>query len=154
MATLKSLYNGPVPKEKQYSENKRIMDTRKSPTVAFFLPTAIILIVIGWGGLLATLNLLEPSGGTRWVFFFTTVLALTGTFLPLVAFLNQRFPSQPPPTSMVILRQSLWSGIYVATLAWLMIGGVLNPAIGALLAIGIVLIEWMLRLRERSQWRP
>jgi hypothetical protein len=35
-----------------------------------------------------------------------------------------------------------------------MIGGVLNPAIGALLAIGIVLIEWMLRLRERSQWRP
>ena len=135
-------------------KTKRNMDTRKSPTVGFFLPAAIILIVIGWGGLLATLNLLEPSGGARWVFFFTTVLALTGTFLPLVAFLNQRFPSQPPPTSLVILRQSLWSGIYVATLAWLMIGGVLNPAIAALLAIGMVLIEWMLRLRERSQWRP
>ena len=29
-----------------------------------------------------------------------------------------------------------------------------KPAIGALLAIGLVLIEWMLRLRERSQWRP
>ncbi len=130
------------------------MDKSKSLTVGFFLPSAIILIVIGWGGLLATLILLEPSGGTRWVFFFTTVLALTGTFLPLVAFLNRRFPTQPPPTSLVILRQSLWSGIYVATLAWLMIGGVLNPAIGALLAIGIVLIEWMLRLRERSQWRP
>ena len=130
------------------------METRKSPTVTFFLPTAIILIVIGWGGLLATLNFLEPSGGTRWVFFFTTLLALTGPLLPFVAFLNRRFPSQPPATSMVILRQSLWSGVYVATLAWLMIGGVLNPAIAALLAIGFVLSEWMLGLRERRQWRP
>jgi hypothetical protein len=82
------------------------------------------------------------------------MLALTGTVLPLVAFLNRRFSSLPPPTPLVVLRQSLWVGIYVATLAWLQIGRVLNPVIAVMLGLGLVLIEWLLRLRERSQWKP
>jgi len=71
-----------------------------------------------------------------------------------VAFLNRRFPSQPTPTPGVILRQAIWFGIYVPTLAWLQIGRVLTPALALLLAVGLLLIEWLLRLREKSQWKP
>jgi hypothetical protein len=87
------------------------------------------------------------------LFFFLGVLALTGSTLPFVAFLNRRFPSSPPTTSGVILRQSLWVGIYGATLVWLQIGRVLTPPMALVLAIGLVIIEWLIRLREKSQWR-
>jgi len=131
-----------------------MMDMRVSPPVRYFLPTSLILMILGWGGLYAVTIYTSPNGGTRWLFFFTGVLALTGTVMPAVAFLNRRFPSLPPPTPQVILRQSLWIGIYVPTLAWLQIGRVLNLAVAGLLAVCLILIELLLRLRERSQWKP
>jgi hypothetical protein len=111
-------------------------------------------MIAGWAGLLFVTNYTTPNGGTRWLFFFALVIAVTGTVLPIVAFLNQRFPPQPPPTPIVIARQSLWFGVYVATLAWLQLGRVVNIYIAVLLAVGLVIIEWLLRLRERSQWKP
>ena len=130
------------------------METRASPSILSFLPAAFILAVLGWGGLLYTVLMTTPSGGTRWLFFFTGVLALTGTSLPIVAFLNRRFPSSPPTTGAAILRQALWIGIYFPTIAWLQIGRVLTTSLALLLAVGFLLIEWLLRLRERSLWRP
>jgi len=62
--------------------------------------------------------------------------------------------SNPPPTSGVVLRQAIWVGIYLTTMAWLQIGRVLSLALAVLLALGFVLIEWLLRLREKSQWNP
>ena len=122
--------------------------------VRYFIPTSLFLMIAGWGGLYYVLRYTTPSGGARWLFFFVAVLALTGTFLPVVAFLNKRFLSVPPPSSVIIVRQALWIGIYFPTLAWLQIGRVLNPFIALLLALGLALIEWGLRLRERSQWIP
>jgi hypothetical protein len=130
------------------------MDTTSSPPVKAFLPAALILALLGWGGLAYIIIFTLPTVGPRWLFFFLAVLALTGTALPVVAFLNRRFPSTPPPTTSVVLRQSLWVGIYLPTLAWLQIGRVLNIALVLLLALGFVLIEWLLRLREKSQWKP
>lgn len=126
------------------------------PTVRVrtFLPAALILMVLGWGGLYLVTKLTEPSGGTRWLFFFAWVLACTGTALPIVAFLNRRFPSIPAPTHTVIVRQAIWVGIYVPILLWLRIGRVVNFSLAILLAAGLILIEWMLRLRERSLWKP
>lgn len=126
----------------------------ESPAVASFLPASIILMLLGWGGLVAVLLYTEPSGGTRWLFFFTAVLAITGTTLPGTAYLNRRFPSHPPATTGIILRQAIWIGIYIPTLAWLQIGGVLNPFLALLLGVGLFLIESLLRLRERAQWKP
>jgi hypothetical protein len=119
-----------------------------------FLPAAIILAGAGWAGLVYLVFFTLPTLWPRWLFFFLTVLALTGTVLPMVAFLNRRFPSMPAPTPAVVLRQSLWVGIYGTALAWLQIGRVLTPALAGLLALGLILIEWLLRLRERAQWRP
>jgi hypothetical protein len=125
-----------------------------SPFVRSFLPAALIMILLGWSGLFAILNYTEPNGGTRWAFFFFAVLGLTGLALPAVAYLNRRFPSTPPPTQGVILRQAVWIGIYFPTLAWLRIGRVLSLSLALLLIAGLILIEWLLRLRERSQWKP
>ena len=129
-------------------------DTTTSPPVRIFIPAALILAILGWSGLIYLFYATRPTVGPRWLFFFLSVLAITGTALPVVAFLNRRFPSTPPPTSSVILRQALWVGIYFPTLAWLQIGRVLTPALALLLLLGFVLIEWLLRLRERSQWNP
>jgi len=130
------------------------MDDRQPPSVSSFIPAAFILGVIGWCGLIVVIYYSLPTAGPRWLFFFLSVLAITGTALPVVAFLNRRFPSTPPPTHGVIVRQAIWIGIYIPTLLWLQIGRVLTPALALLLAVGLVLIEWLLRLREKSQWKP
>jgi len=122
--------------------------------LASFWPTAIVLMVVGWGGLLSTILFLTPNGGTRWLFFFTLVLAVTGSFLPLVAYLNQHFPGEPPANRLVILRQALLFGIYAAALAWLQLGRMLTPLVAMLILVGLIIIELLLRLRERSQWKP
>jgi hypothetical protein len=125
-----------------------------STSVASYLPTALLLMILGWGGLFAVIEFTTPDGGTRWLFFFVLILAVTGTVLPVVAFLNQRFKSTPPASNVVVMRQALWFGVFAATVTWLQIGRVLNPAITLLLAVGLVIIEWLLRMRERSQWKP
>ena len=62
---------------------------------------------------------------------------------------------------IVILREvdqerylAIWVGVYGATLAWLQIARILTPSLAFLLALGFVLIEYLLRLREKSQWSP
>jgi hypothetical protein len=130
------------------------MNTRISPPIRIFIPATVVLMILGWGGLVAVLAFSSPNGGTRWAFFFSAVLALTGTVLPGIAYLNRRFPSSPPPTPAAVVRQALWVGIYFPILAWLQIGRVLTPAMALLLAVGFILIEWLLRLRERAQWKP
>ncbi len=111
-------------------------------------------MLIGWGGLVLLLNFSLPTLWPRWLFFFLLVSAFTGTALPIAAFLNPRFPSDPPARVQVILRQALWSGTYFSTLAWLQFGGVFTFALALLLVLGFAAIEWMLRMRERSRWIP
>lgn len=130
------------------------MDTHHSPPVSHFIPAALILGISGWGGLFALVNYTLPTVGPRWLFFFLSVIALTGTAMPAVAFLNRRFPTTPPPDHSVILREAIWFGLYGATLAWLQIGRVLTPPLALLLAVGLFLIEALLRMRERSLWKP
>jgi len=130
------------------------MSSNTSPRVANFLPAALFLFIVGWGGLIALVIATLPSVGPRWLFFFLCILAITGTVLPITAFLNRRFPSTPPPTAMVVVRQALWFAIYGATLVWLQMGRVLNAALAILLAIGLGLIEFLLRMSEKSQWKP
>ena len=130
------------------------MDENQSPPVSAVLPAALILSIIGCAGLAALIGFVVPTIGPRWLFFFLAVLAVTGLALPMMAFINRRFPSSPPVNTGVILREAIWVGIYFPTLAWLQIGRVLIPSLALLLAVGLILIELLLRLRERSQWNP
>ena len=130
------------------------MSIKLNPRNPSVLPLAIPLMLLGWGALVFLFLLTEPSGGTRWAMFFSSMLAVTGTGLPVVAFLNRRFPSVPPPTLAVIVRQAIWIGLYFPTLTWLQIGRVMTPSLALLLAVGLLLIEGLLRLIERSLWKP
>lgn len=134
--------------------DKAAMDSTKTPTVYSVLPAALAMSLSGWGGLAWLITSTLPVVGPRWGFFFLATMAATGTALPFAALLNQRFPSQPPVSLSTVLRQAVWVGVYFSTLAWLQIGRVLSLPIVLLLGLGFVAIEWLLRLRERSLWKP
>ena len=119
-----------------------------------FLPLSFVLTILGWGGLFFIIQSTVPTLGPRWLFFFLGVLALTGPAIPLVYFLNKRFPSDPPVEEIVILRQALWVGVFGSTVAWLQLGRVLTIGLAAILAGVFVMIEFLLRLFERSRWNP
>jgi len=126
----------------------------RTPSPLSFLPTTLLFVLVGWGGLFALLNFSEPLLWPRWLFFFLVVVAFTGAALPVTSFLNYRFPGEPPATVRVILRQALWVGVYAGTLAWLLAGRVLNLALALILALAFLAIEWFLRLREHARWEP
>jgi hypothetical protein len=125
------------------------------PSVRSVIPASALLIVVGWGGLFFLMNTIAPTDWKPlWLFYFLAVLGVGGLALPATAFLNLRFPGKPPATHVVIARQAIWLGIYFPTLAWLRIGRVLTPLLALLLALGLILIEGLLRFREYSQWKP
>ena len=130
------------------------MKSQGLPKVRSFLLPAIILGVLGWGGLVFVFMKTLPNVGPRWLFFFFSVMAITGTFLPIVAFLNRRFGKESKVSHGTVLREALLPGVYFPTLAWLQLSRVLTPVLALLLAIGLALIEWLLRLREKSRWEP
>ena len=131
------------------------MDTEfnQTPSVRRFLPLIVILLVLGWGGLFLLMNTTQPNLGPRWMFFFLLVVGMTGLAMPGIVFLYKRFPSEASPDQRVIVRQSLWAGIYVALMIWLSLGQVFNYILALVVLAGIGVIEVFLRLRERSLWR-
>lgn len=134
--------------------NSLVMNEEQSPSiVAFFFPAALFTLS-GWGGLAALIYNTNPIEVIpRWLFFFLLTIAVTGTLLLPVAYLNQRFPTLPRADGKVITRQATWFGILAATAAWLQTGRVLTAPILMLLTIGFALIEFLLRINERSQWK-
>ncbi len=119
----------------------------------FFWPTLIFLLS-GWGGMVALVFYTEPFLWPRWAFFALLFMALTGAALPVVYFFHRRFPSHPPAAPRVILRQAQWVGVYGLLLLWLRWGNLLSLWLTLGLAGGLLAIEWLIRLRERSLWKP
>lgn len=125
-----------------------------SPTVKSTLPAAILLTVGGCFGLVYQIIYTLPTLWPRWRFFFFIVLAVTGISLPFIAFLNRRFPTRPEASRTVVVREASLVGIYAATLAWLQLGRVLTLGMVFLVAIGLILVEFLIRLREKGRWDP
>lgn len=130
------------------------MNIQKLPSFWSILWISLILCLIGWGGLVFLVNMTVPTLAPRWLFFFLLTLALSGTALPVTYFLNRRFPTDPPIESGVIVREAMWIGVYGGLLAWLQMGRVLTSGLVIVLAFGMLLVELLLRLGERSQWSP
>jgi hypothetical protein len=129
---------------------------KSSPFSAFraYLPSALSMFILGWGGLALIITLSLPTVWPRWIFYACLFLALTGTALPVTWFLNLRFPSEPPAGAAVIVRQAIWVGVYAATLIWLQFGRVATIWFVLGLALGLIAIEYLIRMREKSRWRP
>lgn len=128
------------------------MDTQKI-TFRNYLPSTLTLILVGSGGLAAILYFSVPLVWARWGFFLFGIMALTGLSMPVVYFFNQRFPSNPQAESNVIVRQAIWAGVYFATLAWLQLGRLVTLYVIFGLAVGIVAIEYFIRIREKANWK-
>lgn len=130
------------------------MNIQKLPSFWLILWISLILCLIGWGGLVLLIFTTLPTLAPRWMFFFLLTLALSGIALPVTYFLNRRFPTHPPVESGVVLREAMWVGAYGSLLAWLQMGRVLTSGLVMVLALGMLLVEFLLRLSERSQWSP
>jgi hypothetical protein len=124
--------------------------TPQKITFRNYLFSTLALIIVGWGGIAALLYFSLPFVWSRWGFFVLGILALTGAALPVVYFLHQRFPSDPPAGSNVIVREAMWAGVYAATLAWLQLGRLVTLYVILGLAGGLVAIEYFIRLREKA----
>jgi hypothetical protein len=117
--------------------------------------SALILIFIGWGGLYYLITQTLPYVWPRWGFFILSLMALSGTVLPIVYFFHKRFPDEEAPAEAnVIVRQAMWFGVYGATLAWLQLGRLVTVYVILGMAGGLIAIEYFIRLRERSHWKP
>ncbi len=130
------------------------MKSAQTPRPAAFFLTSFVLLLIGGGGLVLLVNFTLPTLWPRWLLFFLVVCAFTGLALPIAAFLNNRFPSDPPAKIQVILRQALWLGVYAAIIVWLQFGRVLGLALALFVALILLVIEFVLRVRERGRWLP
>jgi hypothetical protein len=96
----------------------------------------------------------QPTVGPRWLFFFLLTIAVTGTALPFAWLLRRRFAPQAPVPAGVLLRQGIWVGLYAGLLVWLQVNRSLDLSLAILLGLALIIFEWLLRLMERSTWRP
>lgn len=115
-----------------------------------------ILAAVGWAGLLWLLTNRLPTVPNRWAFYALLHIALTGTALPIVRLLHRRFSREGGmyvPTG-VMIRQASWLGVYAALCAWLRIPRLLSAPVALIIAAALITIEVLLRVRERTQWRP
>ncbi len=119
------------------------------------LLAAVGMMIVGWGGLYALVMTTLPRVGQRWLFFVLLHVAVTGTVLPFVRFLNIRFTPMTRDVlpGGVVVRQSVWIGLFVVTCAWLQIPRVLSWPIIFLVALMFIVIEVFLRSRELAHER-
>lgn len=130
------------------------MTNHHPPSVVSYLPSSILLSIGGWSGTWYLMTQTKPTLWPRWFFFAAIIIAITGTTLPFVAFLNWRFPTDAPVGYGVVMREAIWLGIYTASLVWLNKGQVLSIGLALVLGIGFLLTESLLRIRASSRWRP
>jgi hypothetical protein len=112
---------------------------------------SLLMMIGGWAGLsYLIVNALPRIGGELWLFFALLQIAVTGTAIPFVRFLNLRFTplfAEVPPAG-VIVRQSIWIGLFVVTCAWLQIPRALSLPLAGFVALVFLVVEVFLRSRE------
>jgi hypothetical protein len=142
VSSLNSLSTSSSPR--RTSLRRRLQADRNGVLIA-----AGIMAGVSWVLLYQLVEDNKPLALQRWLFFILLYMATTGTALPFIGFLNQRFSRNPPPGG-VLLRQGMWCGLLMVTIAWLQMTRALNGITAALLALSIIVIETFLRYRERA----
>ena len=119
------------------------------------LVTAIVLAIGSWLGLYQLITTELPRVGQRFLFFMLLMIAVACTVVPFVRYLNVRFTPiiRPIPASGVIIRQSVWVGLFVVMCAWLQIPRVLSLPIAFFLGLALIVVEIFLRSREIAHER-
>lgn len=130
---------------------REIATTSRPPDHIGALIASLLMILIGWGGLIQLIVTTRPRiGGEMWLFFVLLQIAITGTAIPIVRYFNVRFTPihiEVPPAG-VIVRQSVWVGLLIVIYAWLLIPRALSIPVAFFLILVFVVIEIFLRSRE------
>ncbi|MDQ7027975.1 MAG: hypothetical protein Q9P01_16460 [Anaerolineae bacterium] len=117
---------------------------------------SVLMMGGGWYGLYYLMTTSLPRiGGELWLFFLLLQIAIAGTALPIVRYLNVRLTPKDKdvPASGVIVRQSVWIGLFVVTCAWLQIPRALSLPLIIFIALVFVVVEIFLRTREIASER-
>jgi hypothetical protein len=120
------------------------------------LLAALMMALLAWAGLFQLINTAKPRiGGELWLFFVLLQIATTGTVLPIVRYFNVRFTPfyAPVPPSGVIVRQSVWIGLFAVISAWLQIPRALSLPLAIFVALVFIVAEIFLRTRELAAER-
>jgi hypothetical protein len=125
-----------------------------SPPYRELVTVSLLMGLGGWALIALLVFLATPTLGPRWAFFFALFIALVGTSLPLVWYLNRRFSPDPFPGLGVLWRESVEVGIWGLFLIWLRVGRLLTPFTAWTLTGAFFAVELLLRLYERSRWVP
>jgi hypothetical protein len=84
------------------------------------------------------------------VFLASVLVAVTGLSLPLAYYLNKRFGRSGSQSFLVVLRQAMWVGIWVAFCVWLQINRSLGIGVAILVAGVLVTVEVLLQIRTKA----
>lgn len=132
----------------------KAMSENPAPRIRSILPFSFLLAVPGWLVLIYLMTSTIPSLGNRWLFFAAVIFAVAGTAAPVIALVNRVLRTVAPAFFETIIRESLMIGVFAAVLLWLNKGQVLTVGLAIILGVGLLLVEFFLRLRSRAEWRP
>jgi hypothetical protein len=144
-------YNNYMTEQRIKTSSREPRPGKTPPDHIGVLLAALVMMLAGWGGLYLLVTTSTPRiGAELWTFFLLLHIAVTGTTLPAVRTINMMLTktNQPPPPGGVIVRQSVWLGLYVVITAWLKLLRVLTVPIGLFLPVVFIVVEVFLRLRE------
>lgn len=149
----------PIPSQElpaEASAPRRSPTTERMPPDHVGVLIAALFMAVGGGyGLSQLVTTRLPRIDAIWLFFVLLMITVTGVAMPFVRYLNIRFTpmnAELPPGG-VIVRQSVWIGLYVVTCAWLKIPRVLSLPIAFFLALVFIVLEIFLRSRELARER-
>jgi len=122
------------------------------PPFGKILTTSLLLTALGGGGLIFIILFLEPRLGPRWLFYFFLTMGGTGTALPAIYLIQRRIATQYV-SSRVLIREALFFGIFLDLWIWLQIGRIATNLIVIMLAGGLFLVDFLLRLAEKATFK-
>ena len=83
--------------------------------------------------------------------FLASITAIvTGLALPITYYLNLRFSKARYPRFLLVLRQSMWVGAWVAFCVWLQMNRTFGVAIALLVGAVLIIFEILLQVRTRA----
>ncbi|MCL4254837.1 MAG: hypothetical protein KJ043_13820 [Anaerolineae bacterium] len=143
----------PATRERTMRSRRPNRPNRFPPDHAGVLLASMAMVGVGGVGLATLFTIALPRiGAELWLYFLCIHLLVTGITLPLVRFVNMRFTplNAEPPSGGVLVRQSVWLGLFAVITVWLQILRALSVVTLFLLALVFIVLEVFLQMRERN----
>jgi hypothetical protein len=143
----------PASRERPVRSRRASMPNRLPADHAGVLLASLAMLGVGGIGLATLISIAQPRiGAELWLYFLCVHLIVTGFTLPIVRFVNMRFTplTAEPPSGGVLVRQSVWLGLFAVIVVWLQMLRVLSVVTLFLLALVFIVLEVFLQLRERN----